>query len=105
MCETRNIKHLTVLKYSREDILMKYQTEIQQNTLKESRITLGLRQQDVADILGHSITDRISHWEKGRAMPSLINLFKLSAVYGKMPHELYPVLLSTLLSDKRGIAN
>jgi hypothetical protein len=33
--------------------------------------------------------DRISHWEKGIAVPSLGNLFKLSVIYKATPQELY----------------
>mgnify|MGYP002140898586 FL=1 len=58
--------------------------------MKARRMMLGIRQQDVADILGFCSTDRISHWEKGRAIPNLSNLFLLCGLYHAYPHELYP---------------
>ena len=73
---------------------MNYKDLIVHNTLRARRIELGLRQQDVADILGFQITDRISHWEKGTALPNLINLFKLCAILNTVPEELYPELSS-----------
>lgn len=59
------------------------------NNLRAARKAVGLRQIDVAEKLGIKITDRISHWEKGQGFPHLVNLFKLAAIYGKLPHELY----------------
>ena len=71
---------------------MNYKQEIRTNTLKQCRIERGLRQQDVADMLGLKATDRISHWEKGSAVPGLVNLSRLCAVYGKTVKDLYPEL-------------
>jgi transcriptional regulator with XRE-family HTH domain len=59
------------------------------NELKTVRKQAGLRQIDVAQMLGHSSADRISHWEKGLAAPGLVNLFKLSLIYGLPPEQLY----------------
>ncbi len=69
-----------------------YKNYISKNTLKVTRQKIGIRQMDVANQLGFSITDRISHWEKGKALPSLINLARLCALYRKEPHDLYPEL-------------
>jgi transcriptional regulator with XRE-family HTH domain len=69
---------------------MNYKPFIATNTIRARRIMLGIRQQDVADIFEFSSTDRISHWEKGRAIPSLPNLFLLCALYHATPLELYP---------------
>ena len=62
------------------------------NNLRERRKAAGLLQKDAAQALGLDCADRISHWENGTAMPSVVNLFKLAAVYGVAPHELYPEL-------------
>jgi len=67
-------------------------TPYMQNGLRSYRKAAGLLQSDVARELGLDCADRISHWENGTAMPSIINLFKLSAIYGVKPHELYPEL-------------
>lgn len=61
------------------------------NVLRPSRKAVKLRQLDVACKLGISSTDRISRWEKGQAEPNITNLFKLAKIYGKLPHELYPL--------------
>ena len=59
----------------------------------------GLRQIDVAHKLGHSSSDRISHWEKGIAVPGLVNLFKLSIICGTTPEKLYPELYMALMQE------
>jgi len=60
------------------------------NNLRAARKGAGLLQTDVSKKLGISTTDRISRWEHGQGCPSLVNLFKLAAIYGVLPHELYP---------------
>ena len=39
--------------------------------------------------MGHLNSDRICDWEKGYAMPSVANMFKLSTVLDVSPEELY----------------
>ncbi|HYC83128.1 MAG TPA: helix-turn-helix transcriptional regulator [Candidatus Paceibacterota bacterium] len=60
------------------------------NDLRRLRERAGLKQTEVAAALGLASHDRISHWERGQAIPSLENLFKLAAAYGVFPHDLYP---------------
>jgi len=69
------------------------------NNLKKIRKEAGLRQVDVAEMLGHSSADRISHWEKGLAVPGLVNLFKLSIIYETSPRELYDELYGSIKKD------
>jgi len=64
-------------------------TTFMSNDLRSRRKAAGLFQSDVARALGLDCADRISHWENGTAMPNVVNLFKLAAIYGVMPHELY----------------
>lgn len=71
---------------------MKYKIQIANNKLREARKSLGLRQVDVSTALGFNMIDRISKWEKGRAVPSLVNLLRLSTLYNVIPHKLYPEL-------------
>jgi transcriptional regulator with XRE-family HTH domain len=59
------------------------------NMLRFYRKQAGLRQVDVAAKLGFTSYDRISHWEKGLAFPSVTNLFRLSALYKVPAQELY----------------
>jgi transcriptional regulator with XRE-family HTH domain len=59
------------------------------NNLKEYRLKAGLRQIDVAKLLGFTTEERICHWEKGRNIPNIINLFKLAKIYKVRAEELY----------------
>ncbi len=65
------------------------------NNLRRYRNQAKLRQVDVAHLLGLQCTDRLSHWENGRAVPGLVNLFKLAAVYKVSPQELFADLVKT----------
>jgi len=49
--------------------------------LKEARKQKGLTQKQAAELLGLQCEDRISHWEKGSAVPSVKNLVRLCEVY------------------------
>lgn len=59
------------------------------NNLRELRKAKGMLQIDVAQLLGHLNSDRICDWEKGYAMPSVANLFKLAAVFDVPVEDLY----------------
>ena len=69
------------------------------NKLKEYRMKLNLRQEDAAKLLGMDCKDRISHWENGKSIPSIINLYRLSVIYGVLPHELYLTLFESIKND------
>jgi len=69
------------------------------NNLKEYRLKAGLTQQQVAKLLGVNSEERICHWEKGRNVPSLINLLKLCTIYRATPLQLYKELISTTFSE------
>jgi len=60
---------------------MNKRKDIVPNNLKEYRLKAGLTQKQVAEMLGMQCEDRLSHWERGNAMPSLTNLLKLCQVY------------------------
>lgn len=62
------------------------------NALRHHRKLAGLRLVDVALKLGFSEygVDRISKWERGLAMPGVINLLKLAEIYQVRPEEFYP---------------
>jgi len=62
------------------------------NNLRLYRKQAGLFQREVAQALRLDCTDRISHWEKGTAVPSLINLFRLASIYKVSPQDLYSEL-------------
>lgn len=59
------------------------------NNLKKFRRMNGYKQEFVMEYLGLNSTNRISRWEKGLAMPSVINLFKLSVLYNTLVDQLY----------------
>lgn len=59
------------------------------NNLKKFRRMNGYKQEQVMKYLGLGSTNRISRWEKGLAMPSAINLFKLSILYNTLVDQLY----------------
>lgn len=49
------------------------------NQIRSYRVRRGLRQRDVARLIGQSTAAHLSHWEKGRELPSLANALRLSA--------------------------
>jgi len=51
------------------------------NNLRKYRKAIGLKQKEVAQILGLKNSGMISRWEKGRCLPSLVNAFKLAGLY------------------------
>jgi transcriptional regulator with XRE-family HTH domain len=65
------------------------------NKLRFYRERAGFLQREVADALGLDCMDRISRWENGLNMPSIVNLFKLADVYKTTPRDLYPELVKT----------
>ena len=48
------------------------------NQIRRYRHKRNLRLRDVADLTGQSCVAHISHWEKGRKLPSLENSLKLA---------------------------
>ena len=83
---------------------MKYKEQIPKNNLRAIRKTLGISQNNVKDILELYSTDCISHCELGRSVPSIINLFRLSRIYGIPPEKLYENLVENIdqeISDKQ----
>ena len=63
--------------------------ETSPNRLRKYRKIMGYSQKDVARKLGYKCTSRISRWEEGKSMPSVINLIKLSIIYCRLPTDLY----------------
>jgi len=49
------------------------------NQIRNYRHQRKLRLRDVADLVGQTSVAHISHWEKGRKLPSLANALRLSA--------------------------
>ncbi len=57
--------------------------------LRLYRLTRGLSQRDVANLMGHKDTSLISRWENGFSLPDLENAFKLAGVYCLTVDELF----------------
>ena len=74
--------------------------QILTNNLRLCRFQAGLRQIDVADHLKLDCANRLSRWENGSSIPSVINLFQLAALYKVLPHELYQETWQTM--ENRG---
>lgn len=63
------------------------------NNLKMIRLKNNLTQKQVAQYLQMQCEDRLSHWEKGAAFPSITNLGKLYQLFHVQAHEIYPELV------------
>lgn len=59
------------------------------NCLRKYRKIRGLKQLQVARLLGLKSTAMISRWEKGESFPDWENLLKLAAIYRTMIDALY----------------
>jgi transcriptional regulator with XRE-family HTH domain len=70
-----------------------------QNNLKECRNKTGLTQQQVAEKLEFKSTNRICRWEKGKAYPSIPNLFKLGQIYGVAVEEFYEGVIQNIKDE------
>lgn len=55
---------------------MNKRKDIVPNNLKEYRLKTGLTQKQVTKLLDLQCEDRLSHWEKGKAMTSVKNLLR-----------------------------
>jgi len=69
------------------------------NCLRKYRKARGLKQKEVAEILGLKSASLISRWEKGISLPSPINLFRLAVLYRTMVDALFIDLIRLLRKD------
>ena len=67
--------------------------------LRKHRKERGLKQKDVAQLIGIKNTTAISRWEKGQNLPSLINTIKLSIVYHVLIDSLFIDLVRELRKE------
>lgn len=81
------------------EINKRYESEIDTNTLRAHRNNFNLRQTDMAAIMGFEVIDRICHWERGRAIPNLINAIRLSILFQADLKDLYPELYARIQSE------
>lgn len=71
---------------------MNKRKDIVPNSLKEYRLKIGLTQKEVSTILGFTNEVSLCHWEQGKNIPNIINLFRLGVIYNATPHELYKTI-------------
>lgn len=69
------------------------------NCLRKYRKARGLRQIEVARILGINSTSMISRWEMGVCLPDTLNVFKLAIVYRTMADALFIDQIRELRED------
>lgn len=72
------------------------------NHLRKYRRVCGLSQREVARILGLADASSLSRWERGICLPSVMNLFRLSALYGTLVDALYIDTLRAVREEVRG---
>lgn len=71
------------------------------NSLRKHRKTRGLKQKEVAKILGIKSASIISRWESGVSLPTTENAFRLSVIYRTMIDALYLDYLKRLKDEIR----
>ena len=69
------------------------------NCLRKYRRVRGLKQKDVAKILGLKNPSVISRWEKGVSFPNPKHLFRLAVLYRTMVDALFIDLIRLLRKD------
>ena len=71
------------------------------NSLRRFRRVRGMKQKEVARILGVKSASMISRWEKGITLPNTENAFKLAAIYRTMVDALYMDYIAQLKGEIR----
>ena len=69
------------------------------NDLRRIRHSRHLIIEEVAILMGQKSVSHIAHWEKGRKLPSLKNLFKLAAILGVPPQFLFQDLYNEIRKE------
>ena len=82
--------------YQRDNLITMNQTTTYPNKLRIYRVQVNLRQIDVAKLLKLDCADRISRWETGVAVPSIVNLFRLAIIYKVSPQDLFSETWQTI---------
>src|SRR5262249_3895867 len=71
------------------------------NQLRKYRKARGLKQREAARILGFADASSLSRWVQGVCLPSVMNLFRLAALYRTLVDALYIDTLRTLREEVR----
>ena len=71
------------------------------NQLRKYRKARGLKQREAARILGFADASSLSRWEQGVCLPSMMNMFRLAALYRVLVDALYIDTLRTIREEVR----
>jgi transcriptional regulator with XRE-family HTH domain len=71
------------------------------NSLRKYRKAAGLKQTEVAKLLGLKSTSAICRWEKGVCLPKPLSMFKLAIFYRTMVDTLFNDLRRSLIDKLR----
>src|ERR1700741_1414676 len=72
------------------------------NQLRKYRKARGLKQHEAARIIGLADASSLSRWEHGVCLPSVMNMFRLAALYRILVDALYIDTLRTIRDEVRG---
>lgn len=79
---------------------MKYQDYLKiPNNLRKYRKIRGLKQKDVAFLLGLKSASRISRWETGKSFPSTRHALQLTIIYKAEWDDLFSDLVDTIWNE------
>ena len=71
------------------------------NQLRKYRRARGLKQRNTARILGLADASSVSRWERGVCLPSVIQMFRLAALYEVLVDALFIDVLRTIREEIR----
>ncbi len=67
--------------------------------LKKLRLKTGLKQKEVASLLGYSSPQFVSNWERGISSPPVKTLKQLAGIYKTNPEKLFVKLRKTIVEQ------
>jgi transcriptional regulator with XRE-family HTH domain len=74
-------------------------TQLVFNSLRQYRKRRGLKQIEVATLLGLNDSSRVSLWERGKCFPTVQTLFRLAAIYHTSADFLYIDMLKAIRAE------
>jgi DNA-binding XRE family transcriptional regulator len=103
-----NFSHLIECPFSDYDEVISnlLMTKVKKNTpilnqLRKYRKARGLKQRQAARIIGLADASSLSRWEHGTSLPSVMNMFRLAALYRTLVDALYIDAMRTIREDVR----
>lgn len=74
------------------------------NGLRQKRLEYGFKQKQVAEILGLKNSTKISRWENGACLPTLITAFKLAGLYSVFVEDIFFDLMDVVRTEVKASA-